>query len=166
MSELNAVPASMTPQPSSASRFSSDNEEFPYRLYKVVVDYHFDSGKREMGVGDEEGGNEIVQVHGPRNRKTLAFHVERQGKKPELPDPTPPSGEDSELLTAVITPHTPSLSADGVTWIYVVEGLYTYALRSSKLARNNYHVPTVPYIVNPSIHEHNIPAAAFKETIS
>ena len=132
--------------------FTPEQYVAPYQLFQSRNRYVYESGLEMMPVaapaaaaGTQAPASRVVRLAAPFGFRVFAWAVERQGKKPVLPDPTPQDPANEVLLLAEITPSPPDVDASASTHTYFVEGVYVYGLLRPLLNQNTLRMGTTPY---------------------
>lgn len=104
-----------------------------YLEYNVEHDYEFDEGKISVPLATSAEGKKTIDAVALRERLATLhtrFYARRIGARPEPPKPAEKdvNGIKLTLIGRSYRPSTPRTLADGVTYLYGIDGEYRYAM--------------------------------------
>lgn len=128
-----------------ANDFSTNHQQYPYRVYEIKTRYVWDNGTLDMPVGyvtntptvqqdatqlaqSARQPAEEIQVAAPKGRKIVTFYIERYQQPPIAPAPDPVISNE-KLLSAVVEEYAPIVLPDGSNYLYKVSGTYIFSLQ-------------------------------------
>lgn len=141
---IGSVPTNIQAVPASAGGGASPGSaNSTYTNYSIHTYYSKDQGVLQLPVSATTGPSEVCQVVAPSSVKHVYWRAARAGAYPLIPSPVP-NNPNFTLQHSDIAVQNVGLTVDGVTNVYVVDGLYSYVSSNPMGAGDN-----IPFDVAP-----------------